>query len=631
MSAPYRTLAEQVSAAPDAPGVYLWKDAGGEVLYVGKAKSLKKRMRQYIAGTDEREKIPLMMEQVVSFDYVVTTNEVESLILEKNLIRQFRPPYNVDYRDDKSYPFIAVTLDDPYPAIKFTREKHKPGTRYFGPFTDSRAARETIDTVRRIVPICRATCAEWRRLTAKGGVPAGRPCFDYHVGLGPGPCAGALTPQEYSANVAKVLRFLTGRHDELEGELARQMKAAAADLDFEAAARHRNRLEAVQAIRERQKVVSGRPLNMDVIGFNREETVAGVHVFVVREGRVLYGNEFVLDKGLDVSMNEMVTGFLLRYYADAAEVPREVVVPELPDDAEVLEVMLGEERGGRVHLTVPQRGEKADLLGLAEDNARHTLMRFKVRTRYDEERLNAALLQLESALALPAPPLRIEAFDVSTLHGTHSVASMVVFAQGRPDSKSYRRFRVRHDSGEANDVAMMTEVLRRRFAPDRMADGRFGTRPSLVVVDGGKPQLNTAAAVLAELGLESVPVVGLAKREEELFVQWADEPVVLPTGSPSLYLVKRVRDEAHRFAIEYHRGLRSKAMTASVLDDVTGVGPKRKKALLKCFGSVKRLRAASVEEIAEVPGVPREVAEEIHAVLHQDEILAEGAGERQGG
>jgi excinuclease ABC subunit C len=617
-------ITEQLASVPDAPGVYLWKDAAGEVLYVGKAKSLRKRMRQYTSGTDEREKIPIMMEQVASYDYVVTTNEVESLILEKNLIKQFTPPYNVGYRDDKSYPFIALTLDDPFPAIKYTRERHKPGSRYFGPYTDARAVRETIDTIRRIVPICRATCAEWKRVTAKGGQATGRPCFDYHVGLGPGPCVGAVTREEYAANVAKVVGFLSGKHDDLENELERQMRAAAANLDFEGAARHRNRLEAVKAIRERQKVVSSRPLDMDVIGFFREETVAGVHVFVVREGRVLYGNEFVLDKGLDVSMDEFVTGFLLRYYADAADVAREVVVPELPQDAEALEVVLGEQRGGRVRITAPRRGEKLDLLGLAGDNAKHTLMRFKVRTRYDEERLNAALLQLESALALPAPPLRIEAFDVSTLHGTHSVASMVVFVQGRPEPKSYRRFRIRLDSGEANDVAMMSEVLRRRFSAERMADGRFGSRPGLVIVDGGKPQLNVALGVLSQLGLGDIPVAGLAKREEELFVAWDDAPVVLPAGSASLYLVKRVRDEAHRFAIEYHRRLRGKSMTASVLDDVPGVGPKRKQALMRHFGSVKRLREATVDEIAAVSGVPREVAEEVYAVLRQWKRPPEG-------
>ncbi len=539
-------------------------------------------------------------------------------MLEKNLIRQFKPPYNVDYRDDKSYPFIALTLSDPFPAIKFTREKHRPGTRYFGPYTDSRAARETVDTVRRIVPICRATCNEWKWVNDHGGVGRGRACFDSHVGLGPGPCINACSTEEYAENVRRIEGFLAGKHDDLEVELASRMREAADELDFECAARYRNRLEAVEAIRGRQKVVSARPLEMDVVGFFREETVAGVHLFVVREGRVLYGNEFVLDKGLDVSLSELVDGFLLRYYADGAQVPREIVLPALPEDADTVEewlTSLRPDRAARVRLTVPQRAERHGLLALAEENARHTLMRFKVRTRYDEERLNSALLQLESALALPAPPLRIECYDISTLHGKQSVGSMVVFTNGRPDPKSYRRFRVRLDSGEANDVAMMGEVLRRRFSPERLADGRFGKRPDLVIVDGGRPQLAAATAVLRSLGVDDIPVVGLAKREEELFVGWTDEPVLLPAGAPSLYLVKRVRDEAHRFAITYHRELRGKAMTASELDTIDGVGPKRKKALLKAFGSLKRLRAASAAEIAEVPGIPREVADRIEAAL----------------
>jgi excinuclease ABC subunit C len=617
-SSRYPSIAEQVSSAPDKHGVYLWKGSSGEVLYVGKAKSLRKRMRQYTSGQDEREKIPLMMEQVTTFDYVVTTTEVESLVLEKNLIRQFKPPYNVDYRDDKTYPFIALTMGDPYPSIKFTREKHRPRTKYFGPYTDARAARETIDTVRRIVPICRATCNEWKWVNDHDGVGRGRACFDYHVGLGPGPCVNACSQEAYAENVAKIASFLSGKHDDLEVELEHRMREAAADLDFESAARYRNRLEAVHAIRGKQKVVSARPLEFDVVGFFREETVAGVHVFVVREGRVLFGNEFVLDKGLDIDMPDLVEQFLLRYYADAAEVPREIVLPELPEDAGPVEEWLASlrpDRAARVKLTVPLRAERRALLDLAEDNAKHTLMRFKVRTRYDEERLNSALLQLESALALPGAPFRIESFDISTLHGTNSVGSMVVFTNGRPDYKSYRRFKVRMDSGEANDVAMMGEVLRRRFAPDRMADGRFGRRPDLVIVDGGKPQLSAAREVLAELGLTDIPLAGLAKREEELFVDWAADPVILPAGAASLYLVKRVRDEAHRFAITYHRELRGKSMTASALDEIDGVGPKRKKALLKTFGSVKRLKAASVEEIAQVPGVTREVAERVAAAL----------------
>lgn len=613
------TLSEQLCSVPDAPGVYLWKDAAGEVLYVGKAKSLRKRMRQYTSGHDEREKIPLMMEQVASYDYVVTETEVDSLILEANLIKQYRPPYNVDYRDDKSYPFIALTLGDPYPAIKYTREKPRPGTRYFGPYTDARAARETIDIVRRIVPICRATCPEWKRVNAKGGEPLGRACFDHHVGLGPGPCIGAITPEDYADCVTRVAGFLSGKSVEMERDLERRMQEAAADLDFEAAARYRNRLEAVNAIRQRQTVVSSRPLDMDVIGICREETIAGVHVLAVRKGRVLRVNELVLDKGLDVPASELIEGFLLRYYTDAAEVPREVVLRELPEGAELLAEWLSSRRGSKTVLLAPQRGEKRELLGLAERNAQHTLMRFKVRTRYDEGRLNAALLQLESALSLPTPPLRIECYDISTLHGRYSVGSMVVFTNGRPDSKAYRRFRVRHDSGEANDVAMMSEVLCRRFAPEKADDTRFASRPGLVIVDGGKPQLSAAVAALAQLGVTDIPVVGIAKREEELWVTWSDEPVILPSGSPSLYLVKRVRDEAHRFAIEYHRHLRGKAMTASVLDEIPGVGPKRKKLILRTFGSVKRLREASAEQIAAIPGVPLEVAEEIVAVLRQEQ------------
>jgi len=612
------TLSEQVSGVPDEPGVYLWKAEAGQVLYVGKAKSLRKRMRQYVLGQDDREKVPVLMAQVTSFDYVVTDNEVESLILEKNLIRQFNPAFNVDYRDDKSYPFIAVTTGDPFPAIKFTREKHRSGTRYFGPYTDARAARETVDVVRRIYPICSAQCVEWKRVNARGGAPSGKACFDYNVGKGPGPCVGAVTRERYAENVSSVLAFLQGRHRGVAEELEECMREAAAHLDYERAARYRNRLDAVRRIEQRQTVVSSRPLDIDVIGFFREETIAGVHVFVVREGRVLIGNEFVLDKGLDVPIGELVEGFLLRYYDEAGHIPKEVVVADAPEGAEVIEEWLAGLRGTKVRLTVPVRGEKRRLLEMAEVNARHTLMRHKVRTRYDDERLNTALLELESALALPRSPLRIECFDISTLHGRHSVGSMVVFTSGRPDSGAYRRFRVRADEGESNDVGMMAEVLRRRFAAERADDERFAAaRPDLVIVDGGKPQLSAARSALAEAGAAGVPIAALAKREEELWLPEWDEPVVLPAGSASLYLVKRIRDEAHRFAITYHRELRGKAMTASVLDDIPGVGPKRKKLLLKAFGSVRRLREADAEAIAAVPGVPRELAEEIAAVLRQ--------------
>jgi excinuclease ABC subunit C len=609
-------IRRQLANVPESPGVYLWKDAEGGVLYVGKAKALRRRMRQYVSGHDDREKVPLLMAETASFDYIVTGNEVESLILEANLIKQFRPRYNVDYRDDKTYPYIAVTTGDPYPAIKYTREKHRPGTRYFGPYTDARGARETIDVVRRIYPICSANCVEWKRLNARGGEPAGKPCFDYHVGKGPGPCCGGCTPEEYAEQVRQVVAFLEGRTKGVAESIEAKMRAAAADLEFERAARLRNSADAVRSVLERQMVVSEKALDLDVIGIRREETIAGVHLFAVREGRVLAGSEFVLDEGLDTSDAELVEGFLLRYYADATHVPREVLLASLPEDVEAVEEWLARLRGSKVRVAVPQRGEKRRLLELATRNARHTLGRYKFRTRYDEERLNAALLQLESALALPAPPLRIECYDISTLHGRHSVGSMVVFTGGRADNSQYRRFRVRMETAEANDVAMMGEVLRRRFARETAEGKRFASRPDLLIVDGGKPQLGAARAVLEEMGAGDIPLAALAKREEELFVPGWDDPVVLPAGSASLYLVKRVRDEAHRFAVTYHRELRGKAMTASALDGVPGVGEKRRKLLIKAFGSVKRLRQASVDDIAAVQGVPREVAETVHAYLN---------------
>jgi len=604
-----------LGSVPDGPGVYLWKDANGAVLYVGKAKSIRKRLRQYAGGQDERGHIAVMMERVAGYDYMVTDTEVESLILEANLIKQLHPPFNVDYRDDKSFPFIALTTGDPFPAIKYTREKHRADTRYFGPYTDARAARETVEVVRRVFPICRSTCAEWKRVNAKAGAPSGKPCFDYHVGKGPGPCVGAITPEAYGERVREVTAFLEGRHRGVAEDLGHAMREAAADLDYERAARLRNSLDAVRSVLEKQKVVSDRPLDMDVIGIEREETIAGVHIFLVREGRVLVGNDFVLDKGLDVPECELIEGLLLRYYGQAPYVPREIVVPALPDDAPAFEGWLTGIRGTNVRLLVPQRGEKRQLAELAQTNARFTLTRYRNRTRYDEERLNRALMELESALALPAPPLRIECYDISTLHGRFSVGSMVVFAGGRAERQAYRRFRVRMPAEEANDVAMVREVLSRRFARERAGDLRFGSMPDLVIIDGGRPQLEAARAALAELDI-SVPLSALAKREEELFVpEWAD-PVVLPTGSPSLYLVKRIRDEAHRFAIEYHRALRGKAMTASVLDDIPGVGPKRKKALLAAFRSMRRLALASVEEIAAVPGIPLETAQDVHDALH---------------
>ena len=628
-AAKLQEIKAQLASVPTEPGVYLWKNVQGEVIYVGKAKQLRARMRQYVNFQDTREKIPLLVSQIDSFEYVVTANEHESLVLERNLIRQYSPYFNADFKDDKSYPFIALTKGDVFPAIKYTREAHKPHTRYFGPYTDSRAARNLVDIVRRVVPICAASCAEWRRLTRRlEQTPyeelelSERPCFDAHVGLGPGVCCGYMGPAEYQEQVSRVERFLAGSHSEFIEELTEEMQEAAASLDFERAGRIKGRIDTIQSLSDTQHAVSSHRLNADVIGVYREETIAGITVLILREGRIVNTNEFIFNKGKDIPSAELLRMFVLRYYDSTESIPHELIMEEAPEDADVIESWLTEKlasvHGAKVHFTIPQRGEKNALMAMANKNARHVLMRYKARSSYDDDRINEALLQLESALALDAPPMRIECFDISTIHGRHSVASMVVFTNGRPDKSQYRRFKIRMETEEANDFAMMSEVFARRYCRERLGDERFGKRPDLIIVDGGKPQLTAAVNQLQELGAGDIPVCGLAKRDEELFVPWQDSgPVVLPGGSPSLYLVKQVRDEAHRFAITFHRELRGKAMTTSILDEVVGMGPKRKKALLKAFGSFTALRNATLEDIKQSGVVPSQVAEDVYAVLRQ--------------
>lgn len=622
-------IKRELDAVPALPGVYLWKDASGQVIYVGKAKQLRARMRQYVNFQDDRAKIPLLVDQISSFEYIVVSNEHESLVLEKNLINQYSPWFNADFKDDKSYPFIALTKGDAFPAIKYTREKHRGDTRYFGPYTDSRAARKMVDIARRVVPLCTASCADWRSLTRRLEKDPlallesdSRPCFDCHVGLGPGACCGRVSQDEYAKNVKRIERFLSGNHREFVAELTEEMQRAAADLDFEKAGRIKSRIDTVNGLVDKQHAVSSRNLDADVIGFYREEAIAGVHVFQVREGRVINGNEFVLNRGLDVPDDDLLHMFLLRYYDSTTSIPHEVIVRALPEDADAMELWLTEKLASvhkaKVRFAVPSRGEKAELLDMAERNAQHTLSRYKVRTSYEDKRVNDALLQLESALALPCAPMRIECFDISTNHGTYTVASMVVFTAGKPDKSQYRRFKIKAELEEANDFLSMQEVMQRRYCTKRMEDKRFGSKPDLIILDGGLPQLRAVMEQFDRMGIHDIALCGLAKRDEELFVPWQDTgPVVLPSGSASLYLVKQVRDEAHRFAITFHRELRGKGMTASILDDVAGLGPVRKKALLKHFKSFKRLREASLDDILAAHVVPVDVAQELVAVIKQ--------------
>lgn len=639
-------LKREIDHVPTSAGCYLWKDKQGKVIYVGKAKNLRSRMRQYVNFQDEREKIPLLVDDIDSFNYIVVKNENESLILEKNLINQYKPYYNADFKDDKSYPFIAITEGDIFPAIKYTREKHKSDTRYFGPYTDSRAARRTVDIVRKIVPICASSCATWRRIShflgdknqAKGqnGINEkletlnnNKPCFDCSVGLGPGACCGEISPEQYSENVWQVEHFLNGNQKDFVSKLEIEMNEAAQNLDFERAARMKDKIDTINSLTEKQHIVSQQNLCADVIGFYREETIAGVHLLMVREGRIINSNEFILNRGLDIKNEELVHMFLLRYYDKTTSIPRTIILKDLPDDVSEMQQWLSEKmdsnHGAKVHFESPKKGEKLKMLQLAQLNAKHSLFRYKVRTNYDDKRINNALLQLESALAMENSPMRIECFDISTIYGSYTVASMVVFTGGKPDKNQYRRFKIKTPLDEANDFLSMQEVLRRRYCKERMKDKRFGEKPDLILLDGGKPQLSAAIKIFKEIGLdvvkENIALAGLAKSDEELIVPFENnskfENVILPDGSESLYLVKQVRDEAHRFAITFHRQLRQKGMTSSILDEIPGLGPVRKKALLKAFGSFKKLKLASLEEIKDKKVIPIDVADELFLILHQ--------------
>lgn len=616
-------LKQELNHVPTKPGCYLWKDENDDVIYVGKAKNLRARMRQYINFQDEREKIPLLVEEIESFNYIVVENENESLILEKNLINQYKPFYNADFKDDKSYPFIAITESDTFPAIKYTREKHKTGTRYFGPYTDSRAARRTVDIVRRIVPICSASCSTWKNIDK---LKHKKPCFDCTVGLGPGACCDLISPNDYAENVLKVERFLNGNQREFIESLTKEMNCAAESLDFEKAQRLKSRIEVLNSLTEKQHIVTQQNLNADVIGIFREETIAGVHVLIVREGRIINSNEFILNRGKDIENEELVHMFLLRYYDTTTSIPRSVILRDIPADKAEMEMWLSEklanQHNAKVRFETPKAGEKMNMLKMAEVNAKHSLMRYKVRTGYDDKRINEALLQLESALAMDSSPMRIECFDISTIHGSFTVGSMVVFNGGKPEKNSYRRFKIKTQLDEANDFLSMQEVLQRRYCRERLEDKRFGEKPNLVLLDGGKPQLSAAIKIFKDLGIdldkEGIALAGLAKADEELMVSINGkfENVILPDGSASLYLVKQVRDEAHRFAITFHRQLRSKAMTSSILDEVPGMGPVRKKALLKSFGSFKKLKSASLSEIKEKKVIPVDIADELFKILH---------------
>jgi len=596
------------------------KDARGEVVYVGKAQSLRNRVRSYwqkqtIGGPGDLHRIRAVIDRVADVEYTLTDSVSEALLLEANLIKRYRPRFNVRLKDDKSYPYIKITLADDFPRVERTRKLPEDGSRYFGPYASASSVDESMNLIRRLFPFrtCTIQITDGQRALQ-------RPCLLYHIKRCQGPCIEAIDKAAYRADIHQVELFLEGRQAAVARALRGEMEAAAERLEFERAAALRDKVRSIERTMESQKMAAFAHTELDLAGLARADNQAAVQLFLVRDGAIVGRDVFLLDAVRDVPDDEVLGSFLQQFYARATAVPPEILVPVRPAEADDLEAFLSSRRGSHVRLRIPQRGEKRELMDLARRNAAETLAREQARWLADEGKTLAALEELADALGLTAPPMRIEGYDISTFQGRETVGSMVVFEEGRPRTGEYRRFRIRTVVGAPDDFASHQEVLRRRFRRATSGDegseeARRWAMPDLVVIDGGRGQVSAALEVLREIGLEDLPLVGLAKEREELFLPDRAEPVLLSPTSPALYLVQRLRDEAHRFAIGYHRDLRSKRAVRSAFDDLPGVGPKRRQALLRVFGSAKRVRDAPVEQIAAVPGIGPAMAARIKAAL----------------
>jgi excinuclease ABC subunit C len=638
---------------PVEPGVYKFRDPRGRVIYVGKAKSLRQRLNSYfadVAGLHQRTRQMVM--SAASVEWTVVRTEVEALQLEYTWIKEFDPRFNIRYRDDKSYPSLAVTLYEEFPRLQVMRGPKRKGVRYFGPYSHAWAIRETLDLLLRVFPARTCSAGVFKRA---GQI--GRPCLLGYIGKCSAPCVGRVTADEHRAIVDDFCDFMAGKTDTMIKRLDRRMNEASANLEFELAARLRDDLEALRRAMEKQAVVFGDGTDADVVAFAEDDLEAAVQVFHVRGGRVRGQRGWVVDKLDEMSTGDLVEQFITQFYGlfeeDGSEIPREILVPSLPDDNGALAEWLGERRGSRVNIRVPQRGDKRALAETVARNALQSLNQHKLKRASDLTARSRALAELQDSLGLDSAPLRIECFDISHVQGTNVVASMVVFEDGLARKSEYRRFAMRHGTGDTDWIA---EVVRRRFArylDEQVSEGadadsdpaaeaaensvrpgidpttgrpkKFAYPPNLVVVDGGAPQVAAAQAVFDELGLDDIALVGLAKRLEEVWLPGETYPTILPRTSEGLYLLQRVRDEAHRFAITFHREKRSKAMTTSALDGIPGLGETRRKALLRQFGSLKRLRAASADEIAEVPGIGPRTAAAIVGALHDNAAPAKPA------
>jgi len=631
-------LKKQLAALPARPGVYIMRNAKGEVIYVGKAAKLKDRVRSYFGSPHMMEPKTLALRQHIDdFEYIVVGNAGEALILEATLIKRHQPFFNIRLKDDKRYPYLKVDIQNPWPRVYITRRIEKDGARYFGPYASAGSVRATLDLTKKLFP--------WRSCTKEITGKDARPCLDYYIKRCIAPCTAFCTKEEYDEVIEDVILFLEGKADDVIRRLRDQMNRASEQMEYERAAQVRDQLRSIERTVERQMVATTRKEDVDIFGIARDGDQACVQVFFVRGTQMIGRDTFVLEGVRDEPDSSVLTNFLLQYYEGAQYVPKLVAIPTEAEDRETIEELLSEKRGSLVEVRVPERGEKKRLVELAGENAKESLSLMRVKWMADANKTELALEQLTEELSLPGIPHRIECYDNSNIQGTSPVSSMVVFVDGKPETSQYRRFKVKTVVG-ADDFATMAEVLRRRFknhasrvnhggvggTGDSETSGEAASRedgasrtvnresdgwelPDLVIIDGGKGQLGAAVQVMRELGVHDIPTVGLAKRFEELFVPDEDEPVVLPRGSEALYLVQRVRDEAHRFAITFHRQVRGKSSIQSALDTIPGIGPKRKKALLRKFGSVKQIREADVEEIASTVGLTKALAEKVKAEL----------------
>jgi excinuclease ABC subunit C len=608
-------LEEQLTRLPAKPGVYIFRDERSQVLYVGKAKSLRPRVRSYFqASADVRHAIAQLPERIADIEVIVTGSEVEALHLEQNLVKRHRPPFNVRLRDDKSFPYIAVTVEDDFPRVMFTRERHRRGVTYFGPYANAKKVRETLDVLNRVF--------QYRPCEGpKPGRHSGIPCLDYHIERCHAPCVDYISKEAYAEIIDGVVNFLSGDTRTIERELEGKMHAAAEAERFEEAARYRNRLFAIRRLTERQGVEKRSVGDVDVLGLAVDGDKAAVQIFPLRGGKMIdrYGFHLENVEGQDIA--ELLETFAVEYYGSAPSVPPQIVVQRGAGDLSALEEFLSERRGSRVEVRAAERGEKRRLQELAAQNAQLALDSESYQAEQKRLRRVEALEELREALNLESLPIRIECFDISNIQGSEVVGSMVVFQDGVAKKAHYRKFAVRDLDGQ-DDFAAMAQVIERRFArmrdpADEEYDEGFSAVPNLVVIDGGKGQLSAALAAMQRFDLPRVAVIALAKRIEEVFVPGRPEPVLLDRHSPGLQLLQRIRDEAHRFAVGFHRQRRDARARESIFDTLEGVGPARRRSLLRHFGSAERVLAASQEELEGVPGVPAKTARSIYAQLHK--------------